>query len=75
MSGVEAYLRRRAIAQRVRQERGARISDLLVELGCSYSTLSRDLDQLARDGLVRRVHGGVVLCPAARARAGSASCR
>lgn len=68
MSGVEAYLRRRAIAERVRQERGVRISDLLGELGCSYSTLSRDLDQLARDGQIRRVHGGAVLSAASRAR-------
>lgn len=59
MSGVEAYLRRRVIERRVQQQRGARVSELLAELGCSYSTLSRDLDQMAREGLIRRVHGGV----------------
>jgi DeoR/GlpR family transcriptional regulator of sugar metabolism len=59
MSGVEAFLRRRMIALRVQQQRGVRVGELLAELGCSYSTLSRDLDQMARDGLIRRVHGGV----------------
>lgn len=59
MSGVEAYLRQRAIAYRVQQQRGVRVSELLAELGCSYSTLRRDLDQMTRDGLIQRVHGGV----------------
>lgn len=60
MSGVEAYLRRRTIAERVQEHEAIRVRDLLAELGCSYSTLSRDLDQLVQDGLIRRVHGGVL---------------
>jgi DNA-binding LacI/PurR family transcriptional regulator len=38
-----------------------RISDLTVALGAAAVTIRRDIAQLAAEGLVRRVHGGVAL--------------
>jgi DeoR/GlpR family transcriptional regulator of sugar metabolism len=36
------------------------VRSLAIELGCSEMTIRRDLDALARDGVVRRTHGGAV---------------
>jgi DeoR/GlpR family transcriptional regulator of sugar metabolism len=45
-------------------ERGAvRISELTPELGVSPETIRRDLDALARTGLINRVHGGTLVRP------------
>jgi DNA-binding LacI/PurR family transcriptional regulator len=41
-----------------------RISDLTVALGAAAVTIRRDIAQLAAEGLVRRVHGGVALVSA-----------
>lgn len=38
----------------------ARVTDLAADLGVSEMTIRRDLDDLAADGLVRRVRGGAV---------------
>src|SRR5271165_469708 len=37
-----------------------RVEDLCRRLGVSAATVRRDLDQLERNGAVRRVHGGAV---------------
>jgi DeoR/GlpR family transcriptional regulator of sugar metabolism len=37
------------------------IKDLAARLGISQSTVRRDLDELAAQGLVRRVFGGAIL--------------
>ncbi len=41
-----------------------RISDLTVALRAAAVTIRRDIAQLAAEGLVRRVHGGVALVAA-----------
>jgi len=47
--------------QAVRSDGSARVSDLTQQLGVSDMTIRRDLEVLARDGLVEKVHGGAVL--------------
>lgn len=44
--------------EHVRASGGVRVSDLTVLLGVSDMTVRRDLDALARRGLVEKVHGG-----------------
>lgn len=44
----------------VRTHGAARVSDLVVSLDVSDMTVRRDIAELARAGLVRRVHGGAV---------------
>ncbi len=44
----------------VRHRRVVRIEDLCRELAASPATVRRDLEQLVKQGLVQRVHGGVV---------------
>ncbi len=44
--------------EQVRLTGGARVSDLVDLLGVSDMTVRRDIEQLARRGLVERVHGG-----------------
>ena len=46
------------IAERVRDRGAVRVSDLTRELDVSDMTVRRDLDLLARQGLVDKVHGG-----------------
>jgi DeoR/GlpR family transcriptional regulator of sugar metabolism len=47
--------------QAVRSDGSARVSDLTQRLGVSDMTIRRDLEVLARDGLIEKVHGGAVL--------------
>jgi DeoR/GlpR family transcriptional regulator of sugar metabolism len=61
-----AQQRRALILDRVRQDGGARVADLVRELHVSDMTIRRDIELLQSDGLVERVHGG------ATALAGSA---
>jgi DeoR/GlpR family transcriptional regulator of sugar metabolism len=49
------------IAERVRERGAVRVSDLSRELNVSDMTVRRDLDQLARQGLVDKVHGGATV--------------
>ena len=53
-------LRLTAILQRLRQAGSVNVDELSVELGASLITIRRDLDQLERDGLLQRTHGGAI---------------
>jgi DeoR/GlpR family transcriptional regulator of sugar metabolism len=53
--------RQSLILQAVRSDGSARVSDLTQRLGVSDMTIRRDLEVLARDGLVEKVHGGAVM--------------
>ncbi len=53
--------RQSLILQAVRSDGSARVSDLTQQLGVSDMTIRRDLEVLARDVLVEKVHGGAVL--------------
>jgi DeoR/GlpR family transcriptional regulator of sugar metabolism len=53
--------RQERILSEVARNGGARVSDLTELLGVSDMTVRRDLDALARRGLVRKVHGGATL--------------
>lgn len=49
------------IAERVRDRGAVRVSDLTRELNVSDMTVRRDLDRLAKQGLVDKVHGGATV--------------
>src|ERR1700753_1745838 len=53
--------RQSLILQAARNDGSARVSDLTQQLGVSDMTIRRDLEVLAKDGLVEKVHGGAVL--------------
>ncbi len=53
-----ARQRQELILEQVRTSGGARVSDLVESLGVSDMTVRRDIEALARRGLVARVHGG-----------------
>ena len=53
-----AAQRQRAIVERVQAHGGVRVRELVQELGVSDMTIRRDLEALAGQGLVRKVHGG-----------------
>jgi DeoR/GlpR family transcriptional regulator of sugar metabolism len=55
---VLAQQRRAHILERVRQDGGVRVADLVRDLGVSDMTVRRDIELLQQDGLVERVHGG-----------------
>jgi len=63
---VLARQRQAYILERVREDGGVRVSDLVRELGVSDMTIRRDLEHLHDQGLIEKVHGG------ATALAGSA---
>ena len=56
-----ARQRQARILEEVRRAGGARVSELTLLLGVSDMTIRRDLDQLAADGAIQKVHGGAVL--------------
>ena len=60
-SRMLARHRQSLILQAVRSDGSARVSDLTQRLGVSDMTIRRDLEVLASDGLVEKVHGGAVL--------------
>jgi DeoR/GlpR family transcriptional regulator of sugar metabolism len=53
--------RQSLILEDVRRAGSARVSDLTQQLGVSDMTIRRDLEALARAGLIEKVHGGAVL--------------
>ncbi|MBO3083700.1 DeoR/GlpR family DNA-binding transcription regulator [Cellulomonas fengjieae] len=55
-----ASQRQERILAAVRAEGAARVADLVESLDVSDMTVRRDIAELARAGLVRRVHGGAV---------------
>jgi DeoR family fructose operon transcriptional repressor len=55
---MPAELRREEILERIRRAGGASLAELAREHGVSPITVHRDLERLAREGLVERVHGG-----------------
>ncbi|WP_329500846.1 DeoR/GlpR family DNA-binding transcription regulator [Kitasatospora herbaricolor] len=59
-SQLLAPQRRALILERVRQYGGVRVNELTREFGVSDMTIRRDLDALAGQGLVDKVHGGAV---------------
>jgi DeoR/GlpR family transcriptional regulator of sugar metabolism len=61
-----AQQRQQAILDLVQQHGGVRVADLVREFSVSDMTIRRDLDALAQQGLVDKVHGG-----ATRARSAS----
>ena len=56
-----AKQRQALILQEVRGAGSARVSELTLRLGVSDMTIRRDLEVLARAGLIDKVHGGAVL--------------
>ena len=52
--------RRREILQVLSRDGVVRVVALSRELGCSEATLRRDLQEMDRDGLLRRTHGGAL---------------
>ncbi len=57
---VEAAARLEQIAQRVRAAGRVKVAELAAELDVSTMTIRRDLDALADEGVVQRIHGGAV---------------
>jgi DeoR/GlpR family transcriptional regulator of sugar metabolism len=53
--------RQSLILEDIRRAGSARVSDLTQRLGVSDMTIRRDLEVLARTGLIEKVHGGAVL--------------
>jgi DeoR/GlpR family transcriptional regulator of sugar metabolism len=53
--------RQSLILDDIRRAGSARVSDLTQRLGVSDMTIRRDLETLARAGLIEKVHGGAVL--------------
>ena len=52
--------RRAEILAALRAHGKVRAADLAASLGVSIDTVRRDLDELARAGALRRVHGGAL---------------
>jgi DeoR family fructose operon transcriptional repressor len=55
---VPPALRRAQILQRIQRDGGASVAELVRDHAVSPVTVHRDLEELAREGLVERVHGG-----------------
>ena len=55
-----AEQRRSLILDEVRRRGGVRVNELTRKLGVSDMTVRRDLDALARQGVLEKVHGGAV---------------
>ena len=62
-------LRRAQMLERIQRDGGVSVAELARAYAVSAITVHRDLEQLAREGLVERVHGGArALAPPAPAR-------
>jgi len=55
---VPPALRRAQILERIQRDGGVSVAELARDHAVSAITVHRDLEQLAREGLVERVHGG-----------------
>jgi DeoR/GlpR family transcriptional regulator of sugar metabolism len=55
---VPPALRRAQILERIQRDGGVSVAELARDHAVSPVTVHRDLEELARDGLVERVHGG-----------------
>jgi DeoR family fructose operon transcriptional repressor len=55
---VPPALRRAQILQRIQRDGGVSVAELARDHAVSAVTVHRDLEELAREGLVERVHGG-----------------
>jgi DeoR/GlpR family transcriptional regulator of sugar metabolism len=55
---MPADLRRAKILERIQRDGGASIGELARDYGVSAITVHRDLQRLAHDGLIERIHGG-----------------
>lgn len=53
--------RQQIIFDQIQRKGSVRISQLMKSLEASESTIRRDLEELERQGLIKRVHGGAVL--------------
>lgn len=58
-----ARQRQSYIVERVREDGGVRVSDLVRELSVSDMTIRRDLELLHDRGLIEKVHGGATTVP------------
>ncbi|WP_190215662.1 DeoR/GlpR family DNA-binding transcription regulator [Kitasatospora indigofera] len=58
--GLLAHQRRALIMEAIRRDGAVRVSELVEQLGVSDMTVRRDLDALARNGDLEKVHGGAV---------------
>jgi DeoR/GlpR family transcriptional regulator of sugar metabolism len=58
MTALPASIRRAQILERIRREGGVTVAELARSHAISNMTAHRDLQQLAREGLVERVRGG-----------------
>ncbi|KJK57523.1 cytochrome C [Saccharothrix sp. ST-888] len=61
-----AEQRRALILDEVRRRGGVRVNELTRQLNVSDMTIRRDLDALARSGVIEKVHGGAVVVEEAR---------
>ena len=66
--------RRKRILQRLQQEGSLDLDTIARELGMSLMTINRDVQLLASEGKIKRVHGGVVLPETARQETNCATC-
>ncbi|RRO18133.1 DeoR/GlpR transcriptional regulator [Saccharopolyspora rhizosphaerae] len=57
---MESSERRQTIIERLRRVERVTVAELAASTGCSEMTIRRDLDQLAEEGVLRRVRGGAV---------------
>ena len=60
MEHVEGAQRAQAIIDRLRLSERVTVTELAEQVACSEMTIRRDLDQLAEQGVLRRVRGGAV---------------
>ncbi|MDH6128192.1 DeoR/GlpR family DNA-binding transcription regulator [Kitasatospora sp. GP82] len=65
-SNLLAEQRRALILDEVRRRGGVRVNELTRQLNVSDMTIRRDLDALARGGVIEKVHGGAVMVEEAR---------
>lgn len=61
MLRLTAAGRQRAIAKRITDQQGVRISSIAADYGVSPETIRRDLLLLEREGSIQRVYGGAIM--------------